>query len=110
VPLDPAYKAGLTGHVPATTNLSKIEFSPWSRRERGERIFCLAERYRQIKGFLFLKTRLMMGTTAIKGIDLSPEGTEFLLQSPPPDWSRRKISLCDLCASAVKPGVERGES
>ena len=96
-----------------------------------------------MKGFLFLKTRLMMGTTAIKGIDLSSEGTEFLLQSPPacakapadelnlwpeskrciqtglalrnlseggsPDWSRRKISLCDLRASVVKSGVERGE-
>jgi len=35
VPLDPAYKAGLTGHVPATAYLSKIKFSPRSRRERG---------------------------------------------------------------------------
>jgi hypothetical protein len=69
----------------------------------------LAERYRQIKSFLVIKTRLMIETTAIKQIGLNPEGIEFLLQSPPPDWSRRKISLCDLGASAVKLGVERGE-
>jgi len=32
---------------------------------------------------------------------LNPEEMKFLLQSPSPDWSRRKISLCDLRASAV---------
>jgi hypothetical protein len=51
----------------------------------------------------------MIGTTAIKRIGLNPEGAEFLLQSPSPDWGRRKISLCDLRASVVKSGVERGE-
>jgi len=67
-------------------------------------------RYRQTKRFLFLKTRLMIDTPATERIGLNPEGTEFLLQSrETQDWSRRKISLCDLCASAVKPGVERGE-
>ncbi len=51
----------------------------------------------------------MIGTTTIKRIDLNPEGTKFLLQSPSPDWGRRKICLCDLRASAVKPGVKKGE-
>jgi hypothetical protein len=67
-------------------------------------VFSLAGRYRQTKRILFLKRRLLTDPTAIKGVDLNPRGTEFLLQSPSPDWSRRKISLCDLSASAVKPG------
>jgi len=84
--------------------------SPRSRRERGEMVFCLAERYRQIKRFPILKKdKAHDSTTAIKRIDLDPEGMEFLLQSPSPDWSRREIFLSDLCGSAVKLGVERGE-
>jgi len=47
----------------------------------------------------------MIGTIAISRIGLDPEGAESLLQSPSPDWSRRKIFLCDLGASAVKPGA-----
>ncbi len=35
--------------------------------------FCLAERYRQIKKFLFLKARLIIGAAAIKWIDLNPQ-------------------------------------
>jgi hypothetical protein len=29
------------------------------------------------------------------------EGKEFLIQSPSPDWVRRKIFLSGLCGSAV---------
>jgi hypothetical protein len=36
------------------------------------------------------------------------KGTEFLLQWPSPDWSRRKTSLCDLRAAAVKAVFEKG--
>jgi hypothetical protein len=36
-----------------------------------------------------------------KRSDFNPEGTEFLIQSPSPDWIRRKISLSDLWGSAV---------
>jgi len=70
----------------------------------------LAERYRQIKRFLFLKTRLMVGTTTIKRIDLNPSQRDGV--SAPAAVSRleqKKNLLCDLRASAVKPGVERGE-
>jgi hypothetical protein len=51
----------------------------------------------------------------MKRLDLNPEGREFLIQSLSPvcaaeaatarrrpDWIRRKISLCDLCVSAVR--------
>ena len=68
----------------------------------------MAGRYRQIKRFLFLKPRLIIGATAIIRIDFNPSRRgEFLLQSPSPDWGRRKICLCNLRAPAVKPGVER---
>ena len=55
-------------------------------RERGEKVFYLAERYRQIKRFVILKKdKAHDSTTAIKRIDSDPEGTKFLLQSPSPD-------------------------
>jgi hypothetical protein len=41
-------------------------------------------------------------------MDLNPEGKGFLRQSPSPDWHRRKISLCDLRASAVRPVALKG--
>jgi hypothetical protein len=37
----------------------------------------------------------------LKGFDLIPEGRMFLIQSPSPDWIRRKVFLSDLCVSAV---------
>jgi hypothetical protein len=33
------------------------------------------------------------------------KGEQFLIQSPSPDWVRRKISLCDLGVSAVRQHV-----
>jgi hypothetical protein len=81
------------------------------------------------KGFCSIIRRLTIGSIAIKGFDLIPEGTEFLLQSPSPlrargSLSRRPIGaekispfgrlravslverLSDLRDSAVKPGFE----
>ena len=77
---------------------------PQSTRRRN---LLFGGRYRQMKRLPFRKTRLMIATTVIKRISLKPEEVEFLILSPPPDWIRRKIFLCGLCDSAVKPGVEK---
>ena len=77
------------------------------------------------KRFCSIIRRLTIGSIAIKGFDLIPEGTEFLLQSPSPACAdegpigAEKISsfgklravslverLSDLHDSAVKPGFE----
>ena len=71
--------------------LSKITFSLQSRRGRRERIFCLSGDADKQKGFCSIIRRLTIGAIAIKGFDLIPEGTEFLLQSPSPDWSRKNL-------------------
>ena len=68
--------------------------------------FLFVGRYRQTKKLLFYYRRLTIGSIAIKGFDLIPEGTEFLLQSPSPacadeavtarrrpDWSRKNLPL-----------------
>jgi hypothetical protein len=51
------------------------------------------------------KNKAHDSTTATRRINPDPEGTEFLLQLPSPDWSRRKTSLSDLCGAAVKPAA-----
>ena len=71
--------------------LSKITFSPQSRRGRREIIFCLSGDADKQKGFCSIIRRLTIGSIAIKGFDLIRKGTEFLLQSPSPDWSRKNL-------------------
>ena len=71
--------------------LSKIEISPQSRRGRGEIIFCLSGDADIQKRFCSIIRRLTIGSIAIKGFDLIREGTELLLQSPSPDWSRKNL-------------------
>ncbi len=100
------------------TRRGKITFSPRSRRERGERAFCLAGRYRQIKRFLILrKDKTHDSTTAIKrtefllqpvfaeaasGRQVAVSSPSHRLSEPVADRSRRKIFLSDLRGSAVK--------
>jgi len=57
-----------------------------------------------------LRTRrknFLFGGEAPPNKKSTPEGTEFLIQSREArDWIRRKISLSDLCVSAVNPILE----
>ena len=71
--------------------LSKITFSPQSRRGHREIVFCLSGDADKQKGFCSTIRRLAIGSIAIKGFDLIPEGTEFLLQSSSPDWNRENL-------------------
>jgi hypothetical protein len=43
------------------------------------------------KGFCSIIGRLTVGAVALKRFDLISEGTKILLQSPSPDWSRKKL-------------------
>jgi len=43
----------------------------------------------------------LVNAKSSKRSDFNPEATEFLIQSSSPEWIRRKISLSDLCVSAV---------
>jgi len=38
------------------------------------------------------------------------EGEQFLIQSPPPDWIRRRIFLSDLRDSAVNLILKEGDT
>ena len=70
--------------------------------EGAERSFSyLAGRGRQIERLLPFSTRPLLIATAIIEGDLNPEGTEFLIQSLSPDWTRTEIPLRDLRGSAV---------
>ena len=88
--------------------MSKIIVSPQSRRGRRERIFCLSGDANKQKSFCSIIRRLTISAIAIEGFDLIPEETEFLLQSPSPDWSRRNFPQRSprLCG---KPGFKRSE-
>jgi hypothetical protein len=83
--------------------LSKLGFSPQSRKERQEVIFLFVPvQPEQIKSFFLRQKKPLLqpesGRTQSESI---PEGLSLVIQLPLAIGSQKKISLCVLCASAV---------
>ena len=83
--------------------LSKLGFSPQSRKERQEVIFLFVPvQPEQIKSlFLRQKRPLLQPESGRTQSESIPEGLSLVIQSPLAIGSQKKISLRVLCASAV---------